>query len=77
MVGDRLDTDIEGGNSAGFETALVLTGVHDIHDGLHASSELRHLHPAQSAESADSDHRQRATSVGRDSGAGSMSDRRR
>ncbi|MGO2599447.1 MAG: HAD-IIA family hydrolase [Brevibacterium aurantiacum] len=41
MVGDRLDTDIEGGNSAGFETALVLTGVHDIHDALHASSELR------------------------------------
>ncbi|AZL13388.1 sugar phosphatase [Brevibacterium aurantiacum] len=41
MVGDRLDTDIEGGNSAGFETALVLTGVHDIHDALHANSELR------------------------------------
>lgn len=36
MVGDRLDTDIEGGNSAGFETALVLTGVHDIHDALRA-----------------------------------------
>ena len=41
MVGDRLDTDIEGGNSAGFETALVLTGVHDIHDALRASPGLR------------------------------------
>ena len=41
MVGDRLDTDIEGGNAAGFETALVLTGVHDIHDALRASPSLR------------------------------------
>nr|WP_275901912.1 HAD-IIA family hydrolase [Brevibacterium zhoupengii] len=41
MVGDRLDTDIEGGNSARFETALVLTGVHDIHDALQAGPGLR------------------------------------
>ena len=41
MVGDRLDTDIEGGNAAGFETALVLTGVHDIHDALRARPALR------------------------------------
>ena len=27
MIGDRLDTDIAGGNAAGFRTALVLTGV--------------------------------------------------
>ncbi len=41
MVGDRLDTDIEGGNAAGYETALVLTGVHDIHDALQAPAGLR------------------------------------
>ncbi|QDO88939.1 HAD-IIA family hydrolase [Ornithinimicrobium ciconiae] len=28
MIGDRLDTDIEGANRAGLGTALVLTGVH-------------------------------------------------
>lgn len=28
MIGDRLDTDIEGANRAGLATALVLTGVH-------------------------------------------------
>ncbi|MGO2861821.1 MAG: HAD-IIA family hydrolase [Brevibacterium sp.] len=41
MVGDRLETDIEGGNAAGYETALVLTGVHDIHDALRAPAKLR------------------------------------
>ena len=41
MVGDRLDTDIEGGRAAGFDTALVLTGIHDIHDALRAAPERR------------------------------------
>ena len=27
VVGDRLDTDIRGGNAAGFDTVLVLTGI--------------------------------------------------
>jgi ribonucleotide monophosphatase NagD (HAD superfamily) len=29
MLGDRLDTDIEGGQKAGLKTCLVLTGVAD------------------------------------------------
>jgi glycerol 3-phosphatase-2 len=41
MVGDRLDTDIEGGRAAGFDTALVLTGIHDIHDALRAEPARR------------------------------------
>jgi glycerol 3-phosphatase-2 len=41
MVGDRLNTDIEGGNAAGIDTALVLTGIHDIHDALRAAPERR------------------------------------
>ncbi|WP_238146655.1 HAD-IIA family hydrolase [Ornithinimicrobium murale] len=32
MIGDRLDTDIEGAGRAGLATALVLTGVHGRHD---------------------------------------------
>jgi 4-nitrophenyl phosphatase len=36
MVGDRLDTDIEGGQRAGLKTGLVLTGVTD-QSGLDAS----------------------------------------
>lgn len=41
MVGDRLNTDIEGGCAAGIDTALVLTGIHDIHDALRAGPERR------------------------------------
>jgi glycerol 3-phosphatase-2 len=41
VVGDRLDTDIAGGVAAGYDTALVLTGVHGVLDALHAAAPLR------------------------------------
>lgn len=41
VVGDRLDTDIAGGRAAGFETALVLTGVHGTVDALAAAPSHR------------------------------------
>lgn len=36
VVGDRLDTDIRGGNAAGFDTVLVLTGI-DTREGADAA----------------------------------------
>ncbi|GAA2005150.1 HAD-IIA family hydrolase [Brevibacterium samyangense] len=44
MVGDRLDTDIQGAVAAGYDSALVLTGVHDIHDALLAPEIMRPGH---------------------------------
>jgi glycerol 3-phosphatase-2 len=41
VVGDRLDTDIEGGRAAGLATLLVLTGVSGAADLLAAPPELR------------------------------------
>ena len=41
VVGDRLDTDILGGNRAGMATALVLTGVDSVHTALAARLEER------------------------------------
>lgn len=44
VVGDRLDTDIAGGNRAGFTTALVLTGVNTAQDAQDAGQDLRPDH---------------------------------
>jgi hypothetical protein len=41
MVGDRLDTDIEGGRAAGMATLLVLTGISDAAELLAARAQLR------------------------------------
>lgn len=41
MIGDRLDTDIEGGRAAGMATLLVLTGVSDAAELLAAPEALR------------------------------------
>ncbi|VTQ90355.1 UMP phosphatase [Gordonia terrae] len=41
VVGDRLDTDIEGGHAVGIESALVLTGVSTVDDLLAAPPEQR------------------------------------
>ncbi len=41
MIGDRLDTDVEGGRAAGMATLLVLTGVSDAAELLAAPPELR------------------------------------
>ncbi|MEO9328779.1 HAD-IIA family hydrolase [Gordonia aurantiaca] len=41
VVGDRLDTDIEGGHSVGVESVLVLTGVSTVTDLLAAPPEQR------------------------------------
>jgi glycerol 3-phosphatase-2 len=44
VVGDRLDTDIEGGRAAGLATLLVLTGISDASDLLAAPPALRPDH---------------------------------
>jgi HAD superfamily hydrolase (TIGR01450 family) len=44
VVGDRLDTDVQGGRAAGMATLLVLTGVTDAAAVLAASPELRPDH---------------------------------
>jgi glycerol-1-phosphatase len=51
MVGDRLDTDIEGGRAAGMPTLLVLTGVSDATELLAAPPALRPDYVAADLES--------------------------
>jgi HAD superfamily hydrolase (TIGR01450 family) len=46
VVGDRLDTDIEGAIRAGMDSLLVLTGVSTAADVVHATPELRPTHLA-------------------------------
>lgn len=41
MIGDRLDTDIEGANAAGVDSLLVMTGVTDEEDLVRAPQPLR------------------------------------
>ena len=41
VVGDRLDTDILGGNRADMDTALVLTGIDQLKQALSASATMR------------------------------------
>ena len=41
VVGDRLDTDIEGANAADLPSLMVLTGVSTAHDAVHARADQR------------------------------------
>jgi HAD superfamily hydrolase (TIGR01450 family) len=51
VVGDRLDTDIEGANAVGCASLLVLSGVTEAHDLLSAPSRLRPTYLGRDASS--------------------------
>jgi glycerol-1-phosphatase len=44
VVGDRLDTDIEGANAAGLPSLMVLTGVNSARDAVYAEAAQRPTH---------------------------------
>ncbi|MEX5296827.1 HAD-IIA family hydrolase [Kocuria sp. CPCC 205268] len=50
VLGDRLDTDIRGGNAAGFSTVAVLTGVDTVHTILAACTAERPDHVVETLE---------------------------
>jgi len=47
VVGDRLDTDIEGANAAGLPSLMVLTGVNNARDAVFAEPEQRPIYIGQ------------------------------
>ncbi|AOD23380.1 HAD-IIA family hydrolase [Rhodococcus sp. D-6] len=53
VIGDRLDTDIEGANAVGADSLLVLTGVSTVDDLLRAPAEQRPTYVAASLASLD------------------------
>jgi len=55
VVGDRLDTDIEGAHAVGADSLLVLTGVSTVDDLLRARPEHRPTYVASSLASLDED----------------------
>ena len=57
MVGDRLDTDIEGARAAGFDSLLVLTGVTGLPELVAAAEELRPTYLARDLGGLQGGHR--------------------
>ena len=58
VVGDRLDTDIEGANATGYDSLLVMTGVTDLGQLVSARPELRPTYVAADLGGLGRAHRQ-------------------
>jgi glycerol-1-phosphatase len=56
MVGDRLDTDIEGARAAGYDSLLVMTGVTGLAELVAAGAELRPTYVAADLGGLDEPH---------------------